>query len=358
MAVHAFSPDYLSPPGVTLRDTLDDQGMSQSDLSTRTGLTEKTISQILNGIAPISYETAAKLEMVLGVPSSFWSARESDYRAALLLREERTRLASMVDWLKLIPYRLLIERGYIDDASDKGALVHNVLKFFGVSSVDAWNELWLTPQLQFRGGKAHDKHPGFVATWVRMGEINAHAVECATYDPKKFKDAVQDIRGMTILKASEWKPKMIELCAAAGVAVVFVREIANAGVSGVTKWLSKDKAVIMLSLMYKRADQLWFSFFHEACHVLKHSKKTVFYEFGKHSDDPLEIEANEFARNLLISPESAVMLPHLKTRAQITDFAAQNGIHAGIVVGRMHRDKLLDPKQGDDMRVKLQWESE
>ena len=75
-AKYPYTPDYAVPPGTTLKETLDEKGISQAQLAVRTGLAEKTISQIVNGIAPISYETAGKLELVLGIPARFWNARE------------------------------------------------------------------------------------------------------------------------------------------------------------------------------------------------------------------------------------------------------------------------------------------
>lgn len=78
-----FTPDYAVPPGVTLKEVLDSKGLSQADLSLRTGLAEKTISQIVNGIAPITHETAEKLELTLGLPARFWNRRELSYRESL-----------------------------------------------------------------------------------------------------------------------------------------------------------------------------------------------------------------------------------------------------------------------------------
>lgn len=72
---YPFQPDYAVPPGATLKETLEAKGLSQADLAVRSGMAEKTISQIVNGIAPISCETAEKLELVLGIPASFWNAR-------------------------------------------------------------------------------------------------------------------------------------------------------------------------------------------------------------------------------------------------------------------------------------------
>lgn len=94
---YPYQPDYAVPPGATLKETLEAKTLSQADLALRTGLAEKTISQIINGIAPISYDTAAKLELVLGIPARFWNAREHSYREALVRIEEEERLAQDVD---------------------------------------------------------------------------------------------------------------------------------------------------------------------------------------------------------------------------------------------------------------------
>lgn len=48
--------------------------------------------------------------------------------------------------------------------------------------------------------------------------------------------------------------------------------------NGATRWISPSKAVIQLSLRYKWEDIFWFTFFHEAGHVVLHQKKQVFVE--------------------------------------------------------------------------------
>lgn len=356
---HFFDPDYAVAPGATLKESLEEKGISQSDFAMRTGLTEKTISQVINGSAPISYETAEKFELAIGIPASFWNNRESQYRSALLRAEELERLESEQEWLEEIPVKELIERGYIQRCDGVSAMVREVLRFFQVSSVDAWNAFWKKPQVQFRGGqKAHSRHPGYVAAWLRMGEIEASKIECGVFDDAKFKSALSEIRKMMTTPAAEWMPRLNSLCAQSGVAVVWIKEIPRAGVCGITKWLSKDKAMIILSLKYKFADQVWFSFFHEACHVLKHGKKIVFYEYGHADHDAMELEANSFAADILIPRQSAVKLPFLKTRVAITDFAASTGVPAGIVVGRMQHDRLLAPSQCHDLRGKFKWKDD
>ena len=62
---------------------------------------------------------------------------------------------------------------------------------------------------------------------------------------------------------------MTEICSVAGVSVVFIPDLPRSGASGAARWLSPSKALIQLSLRYKRDDQLWFSFYHEAAHILR-----------------------------------------------------------------------------------------
>lgn len=223
--------------------------------------------------------------------------------------------------------------------------------------VSAWNKLWLEPQLQFRGRKAHVAHPGFVAAWLRIGELRAEQVHCAPYNERVFRDALNQIRELTTSPADVWQSQLRHLCAAAGVAVVLVQEIPTAGVSGIAKWLTKVKALIQLSLKYRTDDQFWFAFFHESCRIVKHSKKQTFYESFGTSDDPDEKEANAFARVLLIPPSQVSRLSGLESRNAICAFAKSINISPSIVVGRLQLDKLLDSSYCNDLKKKYEWDA-
>lgn len=352
---YPYAPDYAVPPGATLKETLEAKGLSQADLAIRTGLAEKTVSQIINGIAPITYETAEKLEMSLGVPSRFWNARERSYRETLVKLEEAKRLERDVDWLQEIPLAALIERGCIQKADQPRSPVRQALQFFGVSSVEAWRNTWAVPAAQYRGRAVQEKRPGYVAAWLRMGEIQAEGIATKPFDAAEFKAALAEARQLTVTSAIEWMDKLSALCAPAGVAIVFTKEIPSAGVSGATRWLTKDKALIQLSLKYKTNDQLWFTFFHEAGHILLHGKKDVFIEYGTTNATDEEQEANSFARDILIPPSYQHRLPHLKTRAQVRQFADEIGIAPGIVVGRLQHDDFIFPAAFNDLKRKLKW---
>jgi len=354
-AKYAFKPDYVVPPGETLRETLEAKGLSQGDLAVRIGMNEKTISQIINGIAPISFETAEKLEMVTGVPASFWNRMEVDYREGLARREELQKFASDVQWLEEVPVNVLIDRNFIEKSSDEAVMVRRVLKFFGVGSVDSWRSTWAAPSGLYRGKATQEKHPGAVAVWRRMGEIQADAIPTEAFDAREFRRVLIQARILTTRSLAEWYPELQALCATAGVQFVIVREIPNASISGFARWRTKDRALIQLSLKFKTDDQVWFTFFHEAAHILLHSKKLVFIDEGMCDDTEEEKEANAFARDTLIAPEHARSLSRLRSRVDVRRFAASIGISPGIVVGRLQRDGIFNHGWCHDLKVKYKW---
>lgn len=147
---------------------------------------------------------------------------------------------------------------------------------------------------------------------------------------------------------------MQDLCAKAGVAVVFVREIRRAPWSGASRWLSSAKAVIELSLRYKTDDQLWFSFFHEAGHLINDSKKEVFIN-DETEDDPREKRANRFAAEILIPRRYTPQLEDLRSRAAVEDFAALTGIAPGIVVGRLQKEGILPYSHLNALKRRFRW---
>lgn len=352
-----YSPDYVSHPGATLSDILDGLRMSQVELSERTGLTRKTINEIVKGKAPITPPTALKFERVLGTPASFWNNRERHYREFVARQEEEDRLRTGVTWLRSIPVRAMIQMKWIRRFEDKVQQIQEALGFFGVASPEQWREMWLAPAASFRRSPSFASDPGAVAAWLRKGEIEAQRIECAPYDDTLFRQALRDIRSYTLMQPEEFSAKLISRCAACGVAVVFVPELPRTRASGATRWLSA-KALIQLSLRYKTDDHLWFSFFHEAGHIVRHGRKEVFIEDG--AVNAKEEEANDFARTILIpEAEYRVFVNRADFRAgSCKQFARYVGIAPGIVVGRLQHDRHLWYSENNALKRRLRWASE
>jgi len=330
---YSYEPDYAVPPGATLAETIESLGMTQRELAIRTGLNPVSISRILDGEQPITYETANKLEMATGVPARFWNNREAQYRETLAKLQEREQMRADLDWLKLIPVKELQSRGLVGAYDDKVIVLRDVLAFYGVSSVSAWKEFWRKPPVAARRSTCFETAPGPTSAWLRQGELKAQAVACAPYDRARFMEALRTIKGLTIHPPSIFEPEMKRLCAEAGVAIALVREMTKVPWSGATRWLSPDKAMILLSLRGKGEDKFWFSFFHEAGHVVLHSKKEIFIDDGD-AEDEREKEANAFASDTLIPSRWNERIRTSQSKAQIIGIANELNIAPGIVAGR------------------------
>ncbi len=331
-----FKPDYAVPPGVTLKEVMESLDMTQKDLAVRTGVTVQSLNRIFKGEQPISYETSNKLEMATGVPSRMWNNLEAQYREQLAKLKELKQLESDLDWLESIPLKELIQRKAITFKNDNALMLRETLKFFGVSSLSAWHEIWSKPAVAARRSRCFETHPGAAATWIRLGEIEAQKIDCQEYNAKKFYKALETIKILTIHKPEVAISEMISLCAASGVAVALIPEIKKVPWHGATKWLTPAKAMVLLNLRGKAEDQFWFSFFHEAGHVLNDSKKDLHINDGK-EDDPSEKRANAFAACFLIPTEYDNEIESFRSKTDIIALADKLQIAPGIVAGRYQR---------------------
>ena len=333
---YGFEPDYAVPPGATLKETIESLDMSQAELAKRTDLTVQTINRIIKGDQPITFDTANRLELVTGVPARFWNNLESNFQEQKARLKELDALQKDIEWLKTIPTKELIERGEIKPQQNKILLLRETLGFYGVNSVSAWHHVWDEPAVAARRSLCFESQPGPASAWIRMGERQAQKIDCAPHDATMFREALAEIRAATTAEPEEFVTLMRDRCAAAGVAVVFVPEMKKVPWNGATEWLSPDKAMILMNLRGKYEDKFWFSFFHEAGHVLHDNKKCVLINDGS-VDDPREVRANDFAASFLIPSEWDEAIAHVKSAADIRRLAKQIGVSPGIVTGRYQR---------------------
>ncbi len=352
--VYRYKPDYAVPPGETLLEVLEHKGMTQADLVERSGRPVKTINEIIQGKATITPETALQFERVLGVPAFFWNNLEKNYHQTLARLAEEKALEGELSWLNRLPIKPLVNNGWIPKCERPVEQLKSALDFFGVASPEKL-ELVLEKAAAFRKSNKFEMDPFVCAAWLRKGEIDAQNIQSPGFDSTKFKQNLIAIRALTRVPfdqnmINEWK----RLCLEAGVVLQFVKEIQGLRVNGATYWL-KDKAVIQLSLRHKKDDILWFTFFHEAGHILKHGRKDVFIDQG-HDAGEKEEEADRFAADWLISNRQYEELKEIpKNREQINSFADRIGINPGIVVGRLQHEGDVERSWMNDLKKTLFW---
>lgn len=360
---YVLEPDWLVTPGETIQDFLDRLGMTQSDLAERLGMSTKHVNELIRGKTSICLRTSVLLSRVLGGDSDYWLRLQQLYdREKIRLAEDNQQYKYL---LETPPVKELIRRNYLDyvegrDMVDTG--IDNLLRFFGTSSVEILRSQYPI-NVSLRKSTKVQGDPLALLCWLRCCELECEKIQCQEYDAGKFTEALREIRSMTSHLTKGFFARIQEMCAACGVAVVAVKEFKNAAVNGAAAWRGK-KAFIMMNLRGKCADVFWFSFFHEAGHILKGSKQHQHiegwaspkdYDSERYAYDIEEQKANSFARDFLIPPRFQKVLSTLKSRQQIRAFAQELGIHPGIVVGRLQHDRCIRPNVFNDLRPRFCW---
>lgn len=353
-----FKPNYASPPGDTLQDTLDILGITRAELAQQMGQSIKTINEIIEGQAPITPDMAWRLERAVGVPADFWNNRERDYREALERLAKQEPLEKYISWNNEFPMKELIQLDWIEDWRDiPTEQVREMLYFFDLSSPKEWQKEWTdAPVAMFLKSKVVKSNPYALSAWLRKGELEAEEIECASYSKEAFRAALQKIRALTTQPPEQFLEPLVRHCAEAGVAVVFVPALSQISVSGATRWLTPSQALIQLIFDYNSDDHFWFSFYHEAGHIMhpEPDKQGILLEH-EGNDEQLEREqqANQFAAEMLI-PKAAYQqfVREVPTSTSICRFAQQIGIAPGIVVGQLQRDGHLPVSECNDLKQK------
>ncbi len=351
-----YNPDYAVSPGAVLKERLEVLDISQAEFARRCGRSAKLISEIISGKAPLEPETVLQFEKVLGVDASIWSGIETNYQIHRARKLDAENAAAHLEWAKSFPVRELIKRKYIQRPDSEADTVLKLLQFFGVGSVDAWHIRYNSANVSWFRSASSTSNEAVLTTWLRLGELEAELQDCKDYNQGHFIKSMEEIRKLTREPIDKALQQASLLCNQAGVALALIHPFPNTVLSGAAWWYSPRKAVIQLNALHKSDDHLWLSFFHEAAHIILHSKRRVFVDETKGELSQLEFEANDWALRSLVSKSlwQKFLAEHPKHADAIKKFAEIQGIAPGIVVGMMQREGNLPRSRLNQLKVHYQ----
>lgn len=345
--------EYIIAPGNTILELLEANSMTQLDLSYKMGINKKTINEIIKGKAPITVSNAIKLEYVFGLSASFWCNLESNYREKIERKNDYESLKKDEKYLINIPYLEMSKRkwDYIECTNNAMDRVINLRKFFGVASLEFDTEL--KKKIAFRKANKNISFESLYC-WLRYGEIQSNKVACSKFDELKLKKTVVDIRKLANKSFLSQFDKIKEMLALCGVSLIYESCLPNTYVNGLSYNITCDKAIIMLSDRGKRDDILWFTFFHEIGHLIKHSRKEIFIDYEKNEKTNIEIEADNFSKNILIPNKNYnEFIKNKINDSTIKEFCIKNNISTGILVGRLQNDKYIKWNQFNNLITRI-----
>ncbi|BDR57518.1 hypothetical protein KIMC2_20800 [Xylocopilactobacillus apis] len=201
--------------------------------------------------------------------------------------------------------------------------------------------------------------------WVQTALNIAVQKNVSSIDLDYLKTKLPDIRKMTKQNPEVFLPELNRIFENSGVAFVILPNLKNCGINGAVKWIGKDRILLAVNDRSKYADQFWFTLFHEIKHVFQRKKGhmivTPIGDNGITNNldlDRLEKEADQFAQNHLINPADykAFIKENDFSRRAVLEFSEGIQIHPGVVVGRLQREKYLDYRHLNDLKIQYHFD--
>jgi addiction module HigA family antidote len=341
-----YFPQSVPHPGKTLDEKLEEMEMGPKEFALRTGKPEKTIIAVLKGESSITADMAVQFEHVTKIPAHFWMDYQRSYDEYIARKKHKEAIDAAVSWAKQFPLADMIKKGWLPPVNSMQEKAMEMLSFFGFSTHTAWENYYVNQQLKvaFRISLAQTKAPFAISAWLRKGELQAADMVANDYSEKRFKEALPRLKSVMASHPEGFFNQLQSICLEAGVKVVHTPCIHKAPINGATRWL-KDTPLIQLTGRYNRNDSFWFTFFHEAGHILLHGKKDIFLENLDYTDKDMhkEKEADAFAVKWTLSEdeEAKILAAGPLRQEDIRRFARQFNTHPAIIIGRLQHKKHL-----------------
>ena len=333
------------PPGATVKEQLDDRGMTQKEFAARMDMSQKHVSKLINGEVQLTPDTARKLELVLGVPASFWSNLEAHYRDQLAKAAAENEMDEDIALSKQFPYREMMRLGWLPETRKPTERVTYLRQFFEVVRLSLVGE-GLVPCVAYR--RKADGADAALWAWAQRAKVEARDADVGPINIGLLEEKLPEIRSMTTRDPSEFCPELVRQLAECGIAIVFLPHLSGTGVHGATFYDGR-KIVCAMTVRGKDADKFWFSLFHELGHIV-----CGHLSASQGTTERQEQEADAFSRDWLIPAEEIARFEMEGdfTKQNVLQFSKEVGIAPGIVVGRLQNDRRLRYDQLSGLKEK------
>ena len=354
MSKTAYNPDWIPPPGATIEDLLSRKGSARNREAILQRLGPGMAQQLFDGRLGIESDIATLLAQEVGLSRSFWLERERLYREALSRRKSEQMM------LNELPLNEMKSRELIRPLRSHAEIVDEVVKFFGMEDSDSVSDHieQLPKGIKQKTSRTIVSRPGPLAVWIRAGEIDADRIKCAAWSRQGLLNQMPAFRKLTRTKdPARYLPELRQLCQSCGVAFTVVRAPSGCVARGAVRFVSADKAMLLLSYRHLTDDHFWFSFFHELAHLILHPQHRIIVDDWEDSQTKEDVEADQYAGQILIPPEHQAELRTLHDDRSIIEFAQRVGTSRGIVVGQMQNQKIVGHHQYNHLKLYYHWNS-
>jgi HTH-type transcriptional regulator / antitoxin HigA len=345
-------------PGYYLKEIIEDMEITQDEFAKRLETTGKNLSDLLNGKSKLSNEIALKLSIMFGTSADVWLNLQKTYNEKIIEIERRKLEDYEAGCAQLIDYSYFIDLGVVPIVRKSADKAKELLKYFKIASFSVLKNTDFLVNYRTAISTVNEKNIINSNAWVQTALNIGQQLDTESFDQRKLKSHLQEIRKMTLQNPVDFLPRLKEIFASCGVAFVVLPHLKNSGVNGAVKWINKEKVILAINNRRKYADIFWFSLFHEIGHVLQRKIAMLIVGIDVEEMDEtnkiLEREADDFARNSLLPMDHYCEFLSGKDYSEeaIRRFANKMDIHPGIVVGRLQLEGHIGFERFNRLRGK------
>lgn len=356
-----LQPNWASPPGATISRLMAVKEIPGEELADSLDLSRDQFDELLSGHVRINEKLAAAISEQLGATPRLWMARDKAYLRDLA-RIGQADIIDMKAWLKSMPTASMKKFGWISPSNKGQELADEVLRFFGCRDLAHWGERYSEGigAVTFRTSISFESDSMATLAWLRAGELQANAMELPVFCPREFADRLRTLKKLSVFRHPRiYFARLREACRASGVALTSSRLPEGCRASGAS-WVSEyGHPVIHLSFRHLSEDHFWFTFYHEAAHVLLHGNSHIDGDspaIGSTEYANQEAEANDFAQQALVPAEQLQELIHGRaTPKRIMTVARHASVTPGIVVGQLEKASAIPHGRMAFLKHRYRW---
>lgn len=359
----SIEPNWASPPGATIIRVMKMREIDAAELADAMNLSTDEFDSLLRGRRRLNKELAAVLADNLGSTVRFWLARDKDY-VRELARLGEADVMDAENWLQSMPVASMRRFGWLPkDSRTKRAQVQDLLAFFGCDSLQDWGQRYSSGvgAVAFRTSLAFASDGMATLVWLRAAEIQLPTSSIGKFNRKHFEQLLPSLKRLSAFKhPSAMLERLREACLEVGVLVTTARAPEGCRASGASWFDAAGRPIIHLSFRHLSEDHFWFTFFHEAAHVLLHSENHIDGEGAEvmgSDTERQEDEANTYAQTLLLPEEiRETLLERRSISAKAVIEAARAArVTAGVVVGQLERARAIPHGKLSFLKHRYRW---
>jgi len=326
-------------PGQIIARNMEALNWNNKDLAEILGMSEKTVSLLVNGKQSITANTAILLGKAFGTSPEFWMSLEQNYRLRSKKegkREKDTELRAEIR--KYMPVAEMRKKGWIACGRTADSQTEAVKNYWGVPSMDF--SMYKKDSLPFcaRQGKPDETYTRFYSiTWFQKARTEAAALKAPKYSETKLATLSRRLREFSLTENPA--DALISELYGAGVKFFVISHLSKTFLDGASFHDGKNP-VIVYTARYNRIDNFWWTVAHEMAHVLLHLKDGSGC-FLDNLDDRTGIseqerQADALAAKLLGTKELlAKAEPYKKyiSEARLLEISGEFGLNPSVTLG-------------------------